>query len=749
MPSAFHDATLSRSLFDGDAAAASERAAHSVPPGKRTRSERLLVRAAARSPDAAQPATVVQMRALSEDPDPFRGILPGPLVGATEAFADGGADASAAPQAVAARGVSGPGHALPHLGRIQAAFGDHDLSDVRAHTDGAAATASAQLGALGYATGRDIAFASASPDLHTVAHEAAHVVQQRAGVHLQGGLGRAGDSYEQHADAVADAVVRGESAAPLLGRASSSTSPGHAPDAPDAPVQRQTAGSTGSGTSLAAFDLGIELGDDAGAKTRKQAVTLTLVRSALIRLQAEVRSGSKTAAQAAEAAATRVAEVATALDALAAHQRELHPRGLGRVLRPGPHGEDPNLAPALADFDAIAADALQLVAAAGSASQARQLEAVFEGAAATAVKLGWQRPADVAAARTRKYQHEACPAGDDSPRACDLEASDRVEHVGQVVKQLDRISADFTAACRKQSATFQRALDRDQRLAEFIAGIAVEVLMMAITGPIVAPLLPAAKKASAGAGEAVARATGAAPMAAPDLTKFAGDVTRSLVRSASRAPAAASASTQLGDARRNTISALDLLEQRMRAQIERAQDSLRPLDDPQLLELEKRLRAFATSIIDQHVARFAQHYLQQVAPIGVDRPDAETLFTDDGWLRADKRAVGAAVRIQLPGGDRLALVDVLTDKNPGVTRAARTAAVAVDRATSAVDDDPITGAGYRTLQDGWARSPSVELHFRRWIDDPRMAAMAGAGADTVAAERVIGLPLSSLAPTAQ
>ena len=53
--------------------------------------------------------------------------------------------------------------------------------------------------------------------MHTAAHEAAHVVQQRAGVQLRGELddGR-GDPYEHHADAVADKVVRGESAEALL-----------------------------------------------------------------------------------------------------------------------------------------------------------------------------------------------------------------------------------------------------------------------------------------------------------------------------------------------------------------------------------------------------------------------------------------------------------------------------------------------------------------------------------------------------
>ena len=53
--------------------------------------------------------------------------------------------------------------------------------------------------------------------MHTAAHEAAHVVQQRGGVQLKGGIdGGASAPYERHADAVADAVVAGRSAEGLL-----------------------------------------------------------------------------------------------------------------------------------------------------------------------------------------------------------------------------------------------------------------------------------------------------------------------------------------------------------------------------------------------------------------------------------------------------------------------------------------------------------------------------------------------------
>ena len=119
--------------------------------------------------------------------------------------------------AAAERGTSGGGGALPHLGRIQSSFGAHDVSNVQSYAGGAAADASKAMGADAYATGSKVAFRGA-PDLHTAAHEAAHVVQQRAGVSLEGGVGKAGDRYEQHADHVASAVVGGKSAEPILDR---------------------------------------------------------------------------------------------------------------------------------------------------------------------------------------------------------------------------------------------------------------------------------------------------------------------------------------------------------------------------------------------------------------------------------------------------------------------------------------------------------------------------------------------------
>lgn len=148
---------------------------------------------------------------------------------------DAAADVQLAYGETAEQGVAGATSSLPHLDAIQRSFGAFDVGDIKTRQGGAAADASNAMGADAYASGDRIGFRDA-PDLHTAAHEAAHVVQQRAGVQLYGGVGKEDDAYERHADAVADKVVAGEPADYLLAQMAS---PGAAKAAPAAGVQLQ------------------------------------------------------------------------------------------------------------------------------------------------------------------------------------------------------------------------------------------------------------------------------------------------------------------------------------------------------------------------------------------------------------------------------------------------------------------------------------------------------------------------------
>ncbi len=96
-------------------------------------------------------------------------------------------EAAPAHDAAAVRAQLGTGHSLDSRVRSQmsSAFG-HDFSGVRVHTDSFAATLSSDLQARAFTVGSDVAFASGEYRPGTligdalIAHELAHVVQQRA-----------------------------------------------------------------------------------------------------------------------------------------------------------------------------------------------------------------------------------------------------------------------------------------------------------------------------------------------------------------------------------------------------------------------------------------------------------------------------------------------------------------------------------------------------------------------------------------
>lgn len=174
------------------------------------------------------------------DPGDVLGDGPGEADPTDQADAWRSAFEAGAEEATAAAGVAGATVGLPHGDVIQQHFGHHDIAGIGTATGGTAADASAALGARAYAHGDRIAFGE-PPDLHTAAHEAAHVIQQRGTASQRGGVqriatrGGPGDAAEQHADAVADAVVAGRDAEPLLDEVAE---PGAAPARRRA-IQRQ------------------------------------------------------------------------------------------------------------------------------------------------------------------------------------------------------------------------------------------------------------------------------------------------------------------------------------------------------------------------------------------------------------------------------------------------------------------------------------------------------------------------------
>ena len=80
----------------------------------------------------------------------------------------------------AVQGTQGATTGIPFQQQIQQSFGKHDVSQVRSVVGGSAETANQRMGSEAFAIGNTLSF-QRSPDLHTAAHEAAHVIQQRGG----------------------------------------------------------------------------------------------------------------------------------------------------------------------------------------------------------------------------------------------------------------------------------------------------------------------------------------------------------------------------------------------------------------------------------------------------------------------------------------------------------------------------------------------------------------------------------------
>ena len=150
-------------------------------PGKRTLTERL-----------PAPIAPVQQKIDAVAPGMPSASQPThhELFGAVQRKANGGEPDTAAVHDSAQRGIATSSSSLPHGETIQRLFGRHSVADVQAHTGAEAAASARAMGAQAYATGNHVVLGDRT-DLHTVAHEAAHVVQQRGGVQLKGGVGAA------------------------------------------------------------------------------------------------------------------------------------------------------------------------------------------------------------------------------------------------------------------------------------------------------------------------------------------------------------------------------------------------------------------------------------------------------------------------------------------------------------------------------------------------------------------------------
>jgi hypothetical protein len=543
----------------------------------------------------------------------------------------------AAVHAQAARGTSGPATALPHADAIQRSFGpDHDLSGVMAHVGGPAATASAAIGATAYATGNSVAFASA-PDLHTAAHEAAHIVQQRAGVQLYGGVGQAGDPYEQHADAVADRVVRGESAADLL---ASGPSGGPATGA----VQRKGA-SEAEVSDLAARTLTVS---DRAGRIAEATAALEIAKAKAERALARWQDGKLPTADAAREVIQILGstiEPISALKAGGAHQaampnairsRDTEGREEGAALgsnRPVIFDALNNLARVALTLEASRANASRdlvdsaarnpaaLAANLANLSELDAMARMLDSVATIAKPLGWSPPTDLAQANIVRFAYEACPSGsaDERPEACSLDDARRVEARVALQKACAQALKEFLQASRKIGKPLEQMIAKTREAQSQVIDIAIGLMEEAVD--VAVPGMP-------GVGSLV-------------LGQLKDEFKDHLEAQAHAEPTAGEGTTSMLTALRNAVE----------ASLETLTNTAKQLDDEALLAATRKIQQLDAQAFITRLAPVVAAYGAQIDPIGRPRTIADELglFGPTGtW---------DAIRVRLPtGGLRPALV---------------------------------------------------------------------------------------------
>ena len=629
--------------------------------------------------------------------------------------------------ALAAAGVAGATTELPFRDQIQRSFGpDHDLGRITAAIGGPAATATKAIGATAYATGDRVAFASA-PDLHTAAHEAAHVVQQQAGVHLAGGVGRAGDPYETHADAVANRVVSGQSAADLLAHG-----PGGGGPAGAATVQRKGNGAadTDAEPTLAPLDLSGRPDDPlrrawpmlmrAAARARTMELQLETTPQLPIALTSAFLNFLKEGTEAAQLLAS-IPETDPAAKAISRH--EIH-----------------------VQLTKLARSSFAVVRHLGYRKGGGAVGNALAELGVAAAPLGWTLPTSAEEATARAHADEPCESDvalglnprQTNPEQCYLATEGRLALRNYIEKEMRRVAKALSEVTTKHAKQLEAAIAADEKFAATVTEWLIEALITVATAG-----------AGKGTGKAVAGAVseiGAAAMTKmlrEIATKIATNTLKTIVKKL--VPVAHAGATD-NAARVRTIGFAGAIDQAGAAQLDDLDERLMSLDDPTLGSLYAGLSALTEESIEQRVAPILLAFQEQIAPIG------DTSTTPAGVLppRLPKRVTKMAVRVvrEGPAGEHgpstFALVEYEEDSIPALRKTGRAIIGAAAEVPRQMRGSRIVDGPQRMIENAWIDDPAIEVRFIAWIASPEGAdfkAVVADDAPSVPAWRVTGLPL--------
>lgn len=419
-----------------------------------------------------------------------------------------------------------------------------------------------------------------------------------------------------------------------------------------------------------------------------------------------------------------------AADALAEHAADATPK---------------NDAAGLRALDTLAEISHDLAAKAGADPRAGLPLGALGSLAVVAAPLGWQAPTSRAEALAARLQRTPCGVDGvaENPGECSWTEAERTIHVGEMHRRLGEVFVALSQACAAESKALTAAIQRDAKMAEAIADMVLDLLLVVAPKAIKSTAEVAVAKGVAEVGKDAAKKAktmrdvliGLRTDIADTLTKkFTGTLKKKVTDAVAKGD---------DDPRQNTVTVVEELPGLF-------QDALFKLDDKALSDHDILRLEFAAENSRARVAagvkRLVAAYRRNLEPLGQTRiaPGIPT----------GTRTETIAARLHPPAGGppRLAMVKHTTDLDPMARRreAAPIVGLAeVAHAMHAISDETNAEVHERGADSG------ERYEFVRWIDAPAatagidIAGMADADAIDLPLTRVTGLALDQLAGTAR
>lgn len=400
-----------------------------------------------------------------------------------------------------------------------------------------------------------------------------------------------------------------------------------------------------------------------------------------------------------------------------------------------------NDASGLRALDTLAEIAHEYSAAAGSDPRAGVPLVALRALGLVAAPLGWQAATTAREAKAARLQRTPCgPDGHaENPDQCSFSETERESHVSELFRRLDSLFKALAAACTAEAKALTAAIQRDAKMAEAIADLALDMLLAVAPKAVKSTAEVMVAKGVAEVGKEAAKKAKTMKDVLIGLRDDIADTLTKKYTSTLKKKVTDAVAKGDDDPRQNTVTVVEELPTLFQAAVARL--DVKALTDDELLALEFSAERSAATVATR-VKSLVAAYRKNIEPLGQSRIAP--------GLPTGTRTTTISARLHPPTGGtpRLAMVKHTSDLDPKARQ--REAAPIVGLAEIGhgmhlISDETNAEVHERGNDDG------ERYEFVRWIEAPDatsgidIAGMADSDAIDLPMTRITGLALGDLA----